>query len=237
MGDSLLLLRVGVCRVAAGVSCRLLQRSAGTVHQARKKPLYVLVVVARARVHHLNVPAHAFEKTGDVGVHAGRLVLRLVFGVFLLEDLGNVVDEKRSEQDLVFVIQTPATRKNTPVSFPRASTPQRGSRHAKQVGAFQTHTYTHACNRTFFVLCCATLCCTATPARNVFRSAASLQILLTHARASPQHSPAMAHCTDNVHLCFVEYRGFGSFGLLGRRLLMMCIFCRAWQACQRAFIV
>jgi len=39
-----LLLRVGPCGLAAGRFCRLLQRSGGTVHQARKKPVYILVV-------------------------------------------------------------------------------------------------------------------------------------------------------------------------------------------------
>ena len=89
-----LLLRVGPCGLAAGRFCRLLQRSAGTVHQARKKPVYILVVVARTRIHGFDVLAYAFEETGDVGIHAGRLVLRLVFVAFLVEDLGNVVDEK-----------------------------------------------------------------------------------------------------------------------------------------------
>ena len=92
-----LLLRVRLCGVGGGVFCRLLQRGAGTVHEARKEPLYVLIVVARARIHDLDVLTHAFEKSGDVGVHASRLVLGLVFVACVCENLWDVVLEKRGQ--------------------------------------------------------------------------------------------------------------------------------------------
>jgi len=85
-------------------------RAAAAVHQPREESLHILVVSTCAWVHDFYIFAHAFQETGNVGVHASRLVVCLVLGARVIEDFGNIIEEKRREQNLVLVIQTPVPR-------------------------------------------------------------------------------------------------------------------------------
>ena len=74
--------------------------------------MHVLIVAICAGIHDFDVFANSFQKGRNVGIHAGTLALRLFLGARLVQYFGDIVHEKRSEQNFVLIIQTPV--KNRP---------------------------------------------------------------------------------------------------------------------------
>jgi len=85
------------------------------VHQTREQSLHILVVARGARVHNFYIATHSLEEARNVCIHA-RCLVCVVLGSRVLDQLWDVVVEKRCEQNLVLVIETPVSTQE-----PRAS--------------------------------------------------------------------------------------------------------------------
>ena len=86
-------------------SCQI-RGHAGGVHQACEQSLHILVVARGARIHDFNIATHPLQKRRNVGIHT-RCFVCIVFCAHILDKLGDVILEKRRQEDLVLVVQAP----------------------------------------------------------------------------------------------------------------------------------